>query len=297
MVATSPAVGRVRAFNRVVAERIGALNDSFLERGRPMAESRFLWEIGPDGVSVRELRARLGLDSGYTSRILRGLEGAGLIVVEASAEDGRVRFARWTTAGAQECAELDRRSDAVARSFLEPLSSAQQDRLVAAMGEVQRLLTASLVQLSVEDPTSADARLCLDSYFSELSTRFSDGFDVSRSISAFAHELVPPAGLLLLARLRDKPIGCGALKFHLPHEPVELKRMWVAPDARGLGVGRRLLAELEAHARAAGANVVHLETNRSLTEAIQLYRSSGYTEVARFNEEPYADHWFEKQLT
>ena len=72
--------------------------------------------------------------------------------------------------------------------------------------------------------------------------------------------------------------------------------MWVAPDARGLGLGRRLLLELERHARAAGAKVVRLETNQTLEEAIHLYRSSGYREVAAFNDEPYAHHWFEKRL-
>ena len=69
--------------------------------------------------------------------------------------------------------------------------------------------------------------------------------------------------------------------------------MWVAADARGLGVGRRLLAELEARAQ---APVVRLETNRALTEAIAMYRAAGYAEVAPFNDERYAHHWFEKRL-
>ena len=72
--------------------------------------------------------------------------------------------------------------------------------------------------------------------------------------------------------------------------------MWVAGSARGLGVGRRILTELERHARRRGATVVRLETNQQLTEAIQLYRSAGYTEVPAFNDEPYAHHWFEKRL-
>ena len=72
--------------------------------------------------------------------------------------------------------------------------------------------------------------------------------------------------------------------------------MWVAETARGLGIGRRLLAELEGHARAAGARLVRLETNAALTEAISLYRSAGFREVDPFNDEPYAHHWFEKDL-
>jgi GNAT superfamily N-acetyltransferase len=104
-----------------------------------------------------------------------------------------------------------------------------------------------------------------------------------------------PSGLLLIARLRREPVGCGALKLH-GDAPAELKRMWVAPPARGLGLGRRLLRALEQHAGQAGATVLHLETNRHLTEAIALYRSAGYREVDAFNDEPYAHHWFEKRL-
>jgi len=131
-----------------------------------------------------------------------------------------------------------------------------------------------------------------------LASRFEAGFDPGLSISAAAHELVLPAGALLIARLREQPVGCGALKLHPDSgAAAELKRMWVAPEARGLGLGRRLLRELERIAQSAGARVVRLETNRALTEAIELYRRSGYREVLAFNDEPYAHHWFEKHLT
>jgi len=289
------AVRGVRAFNRTVAERIGALTDSFLARGRPMAESRILWEIGTHGAEVRSLRARLGLDSGYLSRVLRSLERQGLVAVEASSDDGRVRSVRLTDSGRTERAELDRRSEAVAWSFLEPLSPDQRARLVAAMGQVERLLRASQVSITAEDPTAQAGRWCIEQYFLELQARFETGFDRTRTNSAEAHELVPPSGALLIARLSGAPVGCGAVKLH-PGEPAEIKRMWVARDARGFGLGRRLLVELERYAREAGARAVRLETNRALTEAIQLYRSSGYREVAAFNTEPYAHHWFEKSL-
>jgi len=153
----------------------------------------------------------------------------------------------------------------------------------------------AIVSFAVEDPTTRDARWCLEQYFAELDTRFDAGFDPARSIPADAHELVPPAGALIVARLGEQPIGCGAIKLH-GEAPAELKRMWVAPTARGLGVGRRMLHELEQYARGAGVRVVRLETNRTLTEAIALYRRSGYVEVAAFNTEPYAHHWFEKRL-
>ncbi len=289
-------VAQVRMFSRTVAERTGTFADGFLGRDRPYGESRVLWEIGRAGAEVRELRARLGLDSGYVSRVLRSLENNGFITVKTSGSDGRVRRAELTRLGRAERAVLERRSDRLAWTVLEPLSDVQRRRLVAAMNDVERLLAASLVDIAVADPNSADARWCIDQYVTELNERFEAGWDPARSISAGADELVPPSGLMLIARLRGKPIGCGALKFHRG-APTELKRMWVSPDARGLGLGRRLLVELESQARASGSRVVRLETNRALKEAIELYRSSGYREVAPFNAEPYAHHWFEKALT
>jgi DNA-binding MarR family transcriptional regulator/GNAT superfamily N-acetyltransferase len=288
-------VQQVRSFNRTVTQRIGALQDEYLARGRPLGASRVLWEIGDAGSDVRALRARLVLDSGYLSRLLRSLEHDGLVVVEPDASDKRVRTVQLTDAGRAERALLDRRSDELARSLLEPLSDGQREQLAQAMEAVERLLTAGLVRVDVEQPTTPAAQFCIESYFAELDSRFDTGFDPGRSISADADELTEPAGLLLVARLRDEPIGCGALKLH-GADPAEIKRMWVAPWARGLGVGRRILCELERHARARGVRIVRLETNRTLREATNLYRSAGYVDVDRFNDEPYAHHWFEKRL-
>jgi DNA-binding MarR family transcriptional regulator/GNAT superfamily N-acetyltransferase len=288
-------VARLRSFHRVVTERVGALESAYLGRARSLGESRLLWEIGDEGVEVRDLRRRLGLDSGYVSRLLRSLERQGLVAVGASQADRRVRVARLTARGRRERSELDRLSDELVASILEPLDERQRAKLVDAAGAVERLLRASTVTVSVEDPRSAEARWCIGQYFAELGSRFDAGFDPELTIPADADDLTPPRGLLLVARLHGGPIGCGALKFH-PDAPAELKRMWVDPGARGLGVGRRLLRELEDHAAAAGASVVRLETNRALAEAISLYRSAGYTEVDAFNDEPYAHHWFEKRL-
>jgi DNA-binding MarR family transcriptional regulator/N-acetylglutamate synthase-like GNAT family acetyltransferase len=289
-------IRQVRSFNRTVAEGIGAIDDRFLGRGRPMGESRLLWEIGEDGADLRTLRARLDLDSGYLSRTLVSLERQGLVVVRARPDDRRVRCATLTAAGADERAELEKLSDAVACRVLEPLSDEQRQRLVAAMSEVERLLQASMVRFTIDDPDSKDARWCFEQYFAELNARFDSGFDPSLSLSADARELTAPEGALIVARLHGQPAGCVALKFH-GESPSELKRMWVSQSARGLGLGRRLIEEAEKHARQAGIRVVRLETNRTLVEAIGLYRRSGYVEVEAFNTEPYAHHWFEKKLT
>jgi DNA-binding MarR family transcriptional regulator/GNAT superfamily N-acetyltransferase len=286
------AVGQVRSFNRLVTQRVGALEDHYLSGDRPLGEARLLWEIGAEGCDVRRLRSRLGLDSGYLSRLLRSLEAAQLVSVHPSADDKRVRTVQLTPAGLAEREVLERRSDELARSLLEPLSGPRRERLVAAMAEVERLLTGALVEISVVDPADRDAQFCLDEYFAELGRRFETGFDPASSVPA---ELRPPNGVFLVATLRSEPVGCGGLKFRAD-EPPELKRMWVAESARGLGIGRRLLSELERRAGAAGAATVRLETNRALSEAIALYRSAGYREVDAFNDLPYAHHWFEKQL-
>lgn len=283
----------VRRFNRTVTEQVGALAETYLGRGRPLGETRLLWEIGTDGAEVRALRRRLGIDAGYASRLLRSLEAEGMVVVEAGSGDRRVRRAQLTEAGLAERAELDRRADGMVISMLESLDERRRARLVEAMGDVERLLRASMVTIAVADPASADARWCMQQYFAELAVRFDAGFDPAASIPT--GDLVPPEGLLVVAHLREQPVGCAALKTPVDSPP-EVKRMWVAPEARGLGLGRRLLSELERHAKRGGATTIRLETNRALDEAVKMYRSADYREVAAFNAEPYAHHWFEKHL-
>jgi DNA-binding MarR family transcriptional regulator/GNAT superfamily N-acetyltransferase len=286
-------VRRVRAFNRTVTQLIGALDDSFLDRGRPLGQARLLYEIGRAGAEVRELRARLALDSGYVSRLLRSLERQGLVSARPSADDGRVRRATLTRKGLNEVKAYERGSDALAESLLAPLSAGQRAQLVTAMAEVERLLRASAVEIQLESSNSADSVWCLEQYFHELAERFETGFDPAKSISATADELTPPAGVFVVARACGRPIGCGALKVK-DREIGEIKRMWVAGSMRGLGVGRHILAALEGRAREIGLGTLRLETNGTLKEAQAVYRKSGYREVAPFNDEPYAHHWFEK---
>jgi DNA-binding MarR family transcriptional regulator/N-acetylglutamate synthase-like GNAT family acetyltransferase len=291
-------VAQVRKFNRTVTQRVGALNDRYLARDRSLGESRLLWEIGAggaDGRDVRYLRTQLELDSGYVSRLLRSLEAVGLITVRPDDSDKRVRIARLTARGVRERAVLNQRSDDLAASMLEPLAGQQRIRLVAAMAEVERLLAVATVTIAPSDPADPLAQHCLRAYFAELDRRFESGFDLTLSLPAENEDLRPPAGVFLLALRGAEPIGCGALKFDRG-EPAYIKRMWIADSARGLGIGRRLLTELEAHAAQGGFSAVRLETNGALTEAMALYRSAGYVEVPAFNHEAYAHHWFVKQL-
>ncbi|SFJ38834.1 DNA-binding transcriptional regulator, MarR family [Amycolatopsis sacchari] len=286
----------VRRFNRTVTQRVGALNDAYLSRDRPLGQARVLWEIGPNGCDVRVLRERLDLDSGYLSRLLRALEHAGLVVVGPSDGDGRARTARLTRRGRAEREALDTRSDELAASILAPLSERQRTRLVEAMAEVERLLTASTVEVAAVDPGGPAAQKCLAAYFAEIGERFDDGFEHARSLTPDETVMAPPDGLFLVATLHGEPVGCGGFVVQDDGASAYLKRMWVSSAVRGLGLGRRLLAELERRAAAGGARRARLETNRALREAMGLYRAAGYEEVAPFNDEPYAHHWFEKEL-
>jgi len=292
---SSDPIPTVRSFYRALTLRVGVFTDSFLGRGRPLAESRLLFEIGREGADVRELRSRLSLDSGYISRLLRSLEGDGLIEVAPLESDLRGRRASLTAAGRKELKELDRLGDRFAEGTLEPLDEAERARLVKAMSEVEKLLNLSFTRISVEEPDSPDAKWCLEQYFAELDERFEGGFDAGRSIPADSGDLRPPRGAFLLARLDGRPVGCGAVKSIAPGAG-SIKRMWASRELRGAGVGRRLLLALEKEAAGLGITLLRLETNRSLHEAQALYRRNGYREVAAFNDDPYANHWFEKRI-
>jgi DNA-binding MarR family transcriptional regulator/GNAT superfamily N-acetyltransferase len=285
----------VRRFNRLVTQRVGALEVDYLRRGRPLAEARLIFEISADGADVRSLRSRLGLDSGYLSRLLQSLKMQGLIAVTKGDIDGRRRNVGLTRKGSAERAAYDRLSDNLAESMLDPLDASEQTRLLAAMGEVERLIRAASVKVAAESADGADARLCLDAYFRELAARFESGFDVGVDDSAHLEDMIPPSGLFVIARLDGDAVGCGGFK-RVDKATGEIKRIWTAPSARGIGVARRMLRKLEAAAREKGLKTLRLDTNRALTEAHALYRSEGYREVARFNDNPHAHHWFEKRL-
>jgi GNAT superfamily N-acetyltransferase len=148
-----------------------------------------------------------------------------------------------------------------------------------------------LVLLRPEPAASADAQWLLARYFQEIDDRFESGLDRDALLATSPEELSPPDGLFIAGRLAGQPVACGALKSVEPGV-ADIKRMWVGDAVRGRGVGRRLLRRLVAEARAMGLRRVRLDTNRALTEAIALYRSEGFVEVAAFNDEPHAHHWF-----
>jgi DNA-binding MarR family transcriptional regulator len=286
-------IDRIRDFNRFYTQRLGLLTDQYLGLDRPLGASRLLWEIGDrsgDRSGVGELRDRMGLDSGYVSRLLRSLEEQGLVRVVPDPADRRARIAELTDAGRRERAALDDRSRADIATLVGALSPAQQTELVAAQDQVRRLLrlaTITVTAVAADDPR---AWQCLRRYAAELADRFPEGYD-----EATLSRREDLDGTVLLATEHGRPIGCGAW-VRLGPGIAEIRHLWIDGAARGLGLGRRLLKHLEDDAAGHGVRVVRLGTHRSLDEAIALYRGSGYREIGPYSDSPYNQLCFEKHL-
>lgn len=286
----------IRRFNRVYTPRVGLLDDSFLGTGLPLAAARLLFEVGPNGATVRDLRRRLGLDSGYLSRLLRGLEERRLVTVTADSDDRRRRLCHLTATGGRRWVQLDRRSDEIAMELLAPLTASQRRRLSEALATAALLIRSSEVTFHTTDPAGADATTAMTKYFDELDARFPGGFDRTGALGDGAASMGAPHGVFVVATASDGTIvGCGGVQ-RCGETAAEVKRMWIDADWRGAGIGRRLLGELEQFAATAGYSEVVLDTNATLTEAIAMYESAGYRPTERYNDNPYAERWFVKAL-
>lgn len=287
-------IARLRRFNRAVTREVGALDTSFLGRGRPLGMARVLQLVRPEGTDVAVIRDTLALDSGLTSRFLRSLEREGLIETATAPDDRRRRIARLTIKGqaeltAYEAIGHDRAAGLLARA------GGRADELVAAMDLIATLLNRDQLQIRPADPDSPEALACLQAYFDEILAR----------VAAARPEYFPlpdpgadsyraPQGRFLVAWSDDLPVGCVSLR-PLEGQTAEVKRLWVHASARGQGLSRRLMAAVEAEARAMGYQHLRLDTNSALTEAIALYRATGWTEIAPYTTPP-ADVWMGKPL-
>jgi DNA-binding MarR family transcriptional regulator/GNAT superfamily N-acetyltransferase len=291
----SDAVAVLRGFNRSFTQRIGVLDDSFLGSGRPLGQARLLFEIGLGHGSVLDLRQRLGLDSGYLSRLLRELEHDGLVETRPDPDDGRRRTVELTPVGRAAWDDLDQRSDELAARIVAPLTERQRDELVEALAVADRLLRAATVTFDLVDPEHPHALAALRSYFGELDERFVGGFDPGDALAADAPSMRAPAGAFVVAHSDDEPVACGGV-VRVDDESGEIKRMWVHPDWRGVGLGRRMLGELESQVARLGHTRVVLDTNAVLTEAIAMYERAGYRPIDRYNDNPYAMRWFARDL-
>jgi DNA-binding MarR family transcriptional regulator/GNAT superfamily N-acetyltransferase len=292
---TDPAIDTLRRFNRAWSQRVGALEDSFLGTGRSLGASRLLFEMGVEGAGVLDLRRRLGLDSGYVSRLLRGLEEEGLVEVRPDPADQRRRHVVPTASGRRAVARLDDRSERRALDLVEPLGPSQRQRLVEALDTAGRLIRAATVSLEPVPAGSSDAVGAVRRYFAELDERFPGGFDPGDAATSDVAGMSPPYGVFLVGRVDGEVMACGGLQRHR-RTIGEIKRMWISPEWRGCGLGARMLAGLEGEARRLGCREVYLDTNGTLLEAIALYGRAGYRAIDRYNDNPYAQAWFAKRL-
>ncbi|ESR25988.1 bifunctional helix-turn-helix transcriptional regulator/GNAT family N-acetyltransferase [Lutibaculum baratangense] len=286
-------VSRIRRFNRAVTSEVGALDTGFLGRGRPLGVARVLNAIGHGRADVADIRDYLGLDSGLMSRFLRSLEEEGLVETVPHAADARRRVARLTPAGEREFEAYEALSNARAQALL--ARHPKPDALLAAMDLVASALGRDRVSVVEADPACPEARHCLGEYYAELGRRFERGFDVALSRDPDAADMRRPRGAFLIATSDGIPIGCVGLKG-TGGTAAEIKRLWVSPAARGLRLGRRLMEAAEAAARDLAVEVLRLDSNSALVEALALYRATGWSEIERFNDDPYPDLFFEKRL-
>ncbi|HEY2878468.1 helix-turn-helix domain-containing GNAT family N-acetyltransferase [Nocardioides sp.] len=286
----------LRRFNRAWSQRVGLLEESYLGQGRSLGASRLLFEMGREGASVLDLRRRLGLDSGYVSRLLRGLEEEGLVTVRSDPADQRRRVAVPTAKGRRAIDRLDERSEERALALVEPLGTSQRQRLEEALATADRLIRSATCTIEAVDVASDEAVAAVARYFAELDVRFPGGFDPGEATSTDLEGMRQPGGSFLVARVEGVVIACGGLQGH-SRTVGEVKRMWVDPSWRGCGLGVRLLGALEEEAHRLGYREVCLDTNGSLTEAIAMYGGAGYRPIERYNDNPYAQAWFAKRLS
>ncbi|MDO0935765.1 helix-turn-helix domain-containing GNAT family N-acetyltransferase [Streptomyces sp. DG2A-72] len=284
-----------RRFNRYFTRRIGALDDHYLGQDRPLGEARLLFEISESaaGVPLRELRSRLGLDAGYLSRMAKALEAQGMVRIAVHPDDNRLRMVELTPAGHVELKEQQRRANALVAHLLGGLTDRQRADLTEAMTTTRRLLRLAAITVDLVDGASEDARACLDAYAADIDDRFPEGFDKSDLVRP--EEVSGDAGAFFVAYEEDRPVGCGALR-RLEDGVGEIRHVWVHPDARRLGLARRILDALEREGRRRAFDVVRLDTHAVLTEAQAMYRACGYREIPAYVDHVYAHHWFEKRL-
>jgi GNAT superfamily N-acetyltransferase len=149
----------------------------------------------------------------------------------------------------------------------------------------------SLVLEASDSPVSEELQRA---YFADIARRY-PGWSPDLIPSADPAEVAPPVGAWVVAYLGEQPVGCGGIK-RLDDEAAELKRIYVDDSARGQGLGRRLLRQLEAHARELGYERLRLDTGDLQPEALTLFRSAGYVEIPDYNGNTWATYWMEKQL-
>ena len=276
-------IGAVRRFNRFYTQRIGVLGEGLLESPFSLAEARVLYELGqaPER-PASALAKELGLDPGYLSRILKGFAAQGVVAREPSAADRRQRTIALTPRGRAALAPLEAQSDAAMGRLLEPLGPAGEERLVAAMGTIERLLAgeaAARAPYLLRPHRPGDIGWVVERhaayYVAGLGWDASFEALVAEIGANFLRRYDPARERCWIAERDGRNLGSVALVKHR-ERTAKLRLLLVEPEAQGLGIGRRLVEECIRFAAAARYRKITLWTVSELTAARAIYRRAGF---------------------
>ncbi|OYU40880.1 MAG: PadR family transcriptional regulator [Pseudorhodobacter sp. PARRP1] len=287
-------IARLRRFNRAVTREVGALDHSYLGRGRPLGAARVLQLITPQGTDIAEIRARLALDSGLLSRLLRSLEAESLIQLVSDPADRRRRTAHLTGAGEAEMRAYNAIGYARAAETLARAKGREQ-ALIDAMDLIATTLLQDQIAIRDAGPSDPASLACLQSYYDLLAEKITGITpDMLALPLSDPEKYRAPHGAFLVAWSDDLPVGTVSLR-PLDGTTAEVKRLWVHTSARGQGLARRLMHAIETRARSLGYTALKLDTNAALTEAIALYHRDGWHDIPAYTQFP-ATHWLGKTL-
>lgn len=282
-------IATVRRFNRFYTQKIGVLNEGLLRSPFSLAEARILYELcARDQTTATELGNELGLDAGYLSRILRSFEARGLVTRRRSAADARQNLLVITARGRKAFAPLDRGSRAQIRRLLGTLPAAAQNRLVAAIDEIETLLGGRSEigrEAYVLRPLQPGDLGWVVHRHGALYAReygWDERFEalVAEIAAQFVNNYDPKHERCWIAEKDGSAVGSVFLVRHSP-SVAKLRLLLVEPSARGLGIGRRLVEECVRFARRAGYKKITLWTQSILTTARAIYRRAGFRLVAK----------------
>jgi DNA-binding MarR family transcriptional regulator/GNAT superfamily N-acetyltransferase len=278
-------VSAVRAFNRFYTRRIGVLRDGLHDTPYGLTESRVIYELAQrNATEVPDLRAELGIDAGYLSRLLARLERDGLIVRERSLWDQRRHLARLTDKGAEAFATLDARATQEVGELLDALPEDEQRRVIAAMGEIRDAFTPADAPRAfvLRAPVPGDLGWIVERHGTLYAREY--GWDasfealVARVVADYAAGHDPAREALWIGELDGDPAGC-VMCVAESERTARLRLLLVEPDARGLGVGDRLVEACVGFARGVGYRELVLWTNDVLAAARRIYRRHGFVLV------------------
>jgi DNA-binding MarR family transcriptional regulator/GNAT superfamily N-acetyltransferase len=279
---TPTRIATVRAFNRFYTRRFGMLRAGLLGTRHPLPQARVLYELGQRPVTpVAELRRTLNLDAGYLSRLLAGLEADGLVARTQAPEDARRRHASLTTQGREAFAELDARSAAEAGGLLEQLTDQDQRRVLAAMHAIEAAWDGASPPRSftLRDPRPGEHGWIVERHGALYAREyaFDESFEarVARIVDDYLRGRDPARERAWIADVAGEPAGCVLCTRH-DDDVAELRVLLVEPDARGMGIGARLVQECVEFARRAGYASLRLWTLSILTDARRLYQRAGF---------------------